>query len=621
MPRVGQIVPEFLHPHVQTYINDNTVFVDEVAEVTNPLRTLAVFASPKGRDNKFIQIDSQAAYLAEFGNPKYSLYGQPGYMPYAFLSQPETRVYCMRIMPDNAAYANLLIKAKVRVDSTDPLNPKLETKFVAEYFTGVNLSIDFLPSLEGTLDLTPDGNGFVTYPLMVIYSLGRGLYGNNMRVRISSHAEADKDNDYKNYRIELFDTENGLQRVEMMTGAAFIDAVQGFAQNTYYLEDVVNDGSAKIGCYFHQPALNEIFNIYKTDVDPDTAYTVKDFDFITGINKYTNDFDTHIVVNKTAADAVSLDRIEGVALSGGNDGAFDANADPAAREIAMNNKYIAAFEGEIDRKILSKRRMPCEFIFDANYQENVKKTLINLIVKRYDGFGYVDAGILNSAGDAMSWAEYFEDYGDRIFSKNCQHYKMRDPFSGKAIPMTVTYYIASKIATHFRNFGSETPLVGEAAATLTGYIRDTLMPVIDADDNEVKEYLYGKKVNYFQSIAENTHVRAVQSTSQFSAQSNKFSDLSEESNMHVLLYMKRVSEQMVASALYNFAEAEDRQRYTENLDIIFKPLTGIKVRSYGVKFEMNAWEEERSILHCYLDVVFRTIAKRGIIEIDINKRV
>jgi len=45
------------------------------------------------------------------------------------------------------------------------------------------------------------------------------------------------------------------------------------------------------------------------------------------------------------------------------------------------------------------------------------------------------------------------------------------------------------------------------------------------------------------------------------------------------------------------------------------------VRDADVSFAMNKWEEERSILHCYLWVIFKTINKRQIIEIDINKRV
>ena len=133
---------------------------------------------------------------------------------------------------------------------------------------------------------------------------------------------------------------------------------------------------------------------------------------------------------------------------------------------------------------------------------------------------------------------------------------------------------------------------------------------------EIKEELYTNRFNFIECVSEDTYVRAVQGTSQ-----STWSDLSEENNVAVLLEMKRMLEEFVSSKLYNFAEAADRIRFTEDADRMFSSFRNRKVRSFDVYFDMNAFEEERSILHCYLAVVFRTMAKRGIIEIDINKRV
>jgi hypothetical protein len=85
--------------------------------------------------------------------------------------------------------------------------------------------------------------------------------------------------------------------------------------------------------------------------------------------------------------------------------------------------------------------------------------------------------------------------------------------------------------------------------------------------------------------------------------------------------MKRDLEALVSTLSYDFAEATERARFTEDAGRLFAPIVGTKVRSAEVRFEMNTWEEERSILHCYMGVVFPTMAKRAIVEIDINKRV
>ena len=629
MPRVGQIVPDFLHPHQATYINDNTLFEDAALEpVLDPIRTLAVFTSGKGRDNVFVDMHNSADYIREYGNPNYFLYGQPGYMPDAFLGQGRPgasrgKVYCMRVMPDNASYANLAIVVKVKVDATDPDDKKLILRHEAQYFPEVTSSSNFSSLLESLTNLTPDVDGYKTYPVMLFYSAGRGVYGDAFRIRLSSHMQADRDNDYKNYRIEVFTTENGFERVESKQASMLSSAFETRMGEvySYYLEDVINENSKYIQTKVNEDILQTIFDLYKAEVNPDTDYTVETFDCIFGMNRETEYMDPTIVIERTAETYTPLDRIEGVALVGGVDGDFDINGDPTVRENAINDMYEKAFKGEVDRRILSKRRMPCEVIFDANYEDGVKRELIELILKRYDAYGYVDAGLLNNTEEAINWANYMKDIGDRVFSKECQHYMIRDRFTGKSIPVTTTYHLASIIPPHFKDIGNQIPVVGEERGLLTNFKRNSLLPVIDADDSTVKEALYLLRVNYYQAIGENVYIRGTQTTSQFSNDKRKWSDLSEENNMHVLLEMKRILEEYNASINYNFAEPENRRLFTEDVERVLEPYVGLKVRSMNIRFDMNEWEEERGILHCYLEVVFRTMGKRAIIEIDINKRV
>jgi hypothetical protein len=341
---------------------------------------------------------------------------------------------------------------------------------------------------------------------------------------------------------------------------------------------------------------------------------------ITVMNKHTVALESKILIQRTEPDAVSIDRIEGIVFTGGDDGAFSITNDPTARTNAINAAYISAFNGDTDKRILSKRRTPCELMFDANYDDLVKKMLIALLIRRYDAYGYIDAGILNTSTDAVDWADAMQDYCDRVFSKDCQHFKIRDPFSGKTVPMTMTYFLASRLPGHYKNSGNHVPFVGENYARLTGYVKDSLKPVIDADDMAIKEKLYVKKVNYVEAIAEDIYIRGTQSTSQFGNDSTKWSDLSEENNMVVLLEMKRIIETYVSSKIYNFVSATERRAFAEDMNNRFAGYVGSKIASFSIQFEMNQWETERSILHCYLSVVFRTMAKRGIIEIDINKR-
>ena len=71
--------------------------------------------------------------------------------------------------------------------------------------------------------------------------------------------------------------------------------------------------------------------------------------------------------------------------------------------------------------------------------------------------------------------------------------------------------------------------------------------------------------------------------------------------------------------IYDFGEPEDKVRFKQDCENALKSYKH-KVRSFEIEFTVTPYEAERGILHCNLAVVFKAINKRGIIEIDINKR-
>lgn len=619
MPQSSQIIPEYRHPHVMTVINDNTEFQETVAVPETGLHGLFIFTSGKGRDNVLLNKGSRPEYIEEYGRPNFLRYGQPGYMPYNFLGTGAAKAWCMRIMPDDATYANSVVVAKVKVvQSEDPTPvPSLLVYFQIQSHTGVSERGELIPLSEILADEDPDSDGFMSFPLFVISSAGRGVYGDSTRYRVVPAVQADKENDFKNYRFEIYELENTLRRKELFESALFYEAAVG--TQSIFVEDMVNDmdtGSGRINITTFQESFQKIFDIYKTDIDPATELTIETFDPIYGRNK-SGVAIPGIQFDLLNPDHISLDNPSAIPLGGGSDGSFEYGAaDPSVREDAIIESYQKAYSGELDRAVLSKRRSPSQIILDAGHSEEVKTEIIKLAIRRYDAYTIIDGGILNTVSDAVEWGESMKGMSDRIFSKECQHYKTRDPFNGKIIPVTITYFYASMLPIHFSTPGNQTPFVGERFAKLTGHIKNSLLPVIDADDKDNKEALYDLRINYFQTIKENTFVRGTQTTSQ-----NIWSDLSEENNMWVLLDLKREIEDMVNGLSYNLAEAEDRIAFKEHANRIINPYRGSKLREATVEFNMNPWEEERSILHCYLGVTFRTMGKRAIIEIDVNRRI
>lgn len=604
MPIVGQIQPSYLHPHVATYINDNTEFNDSAAGVVDDnVKLFYVITSRKGRDNVFLTHTNEYDWLKEYGTPNMNLYGQAGYMAHASLSTGICTVKTMRVMPEDATYANALIALKVKVDSD-----KLIVKHTCSFRDDINDKGDLLAGLEALRDEDPDGEGFTTLPLAALYCVGRGEYGNEFRVRLTQSMQMDRENDYKNCKVEILTTEGGLSSLGFYEGALHCEALEG--KRSIYVEDFVNDvktGSGHINMYIEPATLKQVTEMYKTLNPEITEQTMDIFGFLTKGQK---------ALPKVEIDpaTVILDSIEGIPLSGGTDGNF-SEKDAATRQANINAVLVKAMKGQIDKSIKSRRRVPADVMLDCCYDAEVKRAMLDLANMRKASAFYMDAGLLTTIAQATDWADDMLNLSPYLLSKNIHCYKIRDPFTYRPITVSINYLFATAIPMHFKNKGKHVPFAA-ANVRLTGHMPGTLLPVIDSDDSEIKEELYTKRINFFEAVSENVYQRACQTSAQLI-----WSDLSEEHNVNELYDIKRVIEDYAASRIYNFAEVEDRNRFTEDAKSLFSNRIGTHVRSIDVEFDMNSWEEERSILHCYISVIFKTIAKRVIIEIDVNKRV
>lgn len=469
-----------------------------------------------------------------------------------------------------------------------------------------------------------------TYPLFAIVSKGRGDYGNSLSYRITYDEASGADNQYINYILTVYDRANGTLDLKEEFRGTF-SPISVVNRQTLYLNDRVNDpinGSALIEIVINEDSttgIDGLFEAIKAIAGENENITINTFDIFTGKNK-AGALNAKYSVVSNSEGSVTFTELTGVSLEGGSDGAF-------TDESSLDDTYIKIFTGDntisYDTSILSKRRTPCEFILDANYSTNVKKALVALARRRKDARLILDANKQTSVGNVV---KYFEDLGifsdyaggnnatgthidDFVISNECQWYKTRDPFTGKVIEVTITHYLAQALPTHYVVNGEHIPFVGAQYSTLTNHIRRSVKPVIDADDLESKELLYTNRINFFESLAEDVYVHATQSTC-----NEKWTDMSEANNVDVILRMKRMLESFMSGMLYDFTDSEDRVRFTEDADRLFMNYPNTKLRSYEVFFDMNEYEQEKSILHCYLGVIFRSMGKRGIVEIDINKR-
>jgi hypothetical protein len=601
-------IPEYDHPFNVTLINDNSAIPRKPQVAPDRVNYLCVFVGGKGRDNKLIKMTTKNEFIKEFGKPNMLKYGQPILNAYASIIDAYSHAYCMRVMPLDALYSNMLVAIKYKV-----VDGNLEIKFVRNTEMALNNAEHLEDVLYQMKNDEEDEAGYKTIPFMAVRSLGRGVYGDSFRIRLTGLVRKKSKIDYRNYRFEVIDIDEGNSVVETFEGCLYDYAVNS---NSLILSDIVdgeNKYSTRIGIKLNSDAVEELYDVYDKMLQEagieNTVENFRLFDPVFGVHNDKTKIPNLVINNEELA----LDRLDGVPLMGGNDGSF-ADGIELEGEL-LENLYIKAFSGDLDRTILSPRRVPAKFILDANYPLAVKRCIVELAVKRYDMFVYLDAGIITTHDEAIIFGEDTVDLNYRIVSKGYQHYQIRDPFNGKKVPVTYTYHLATSLAKHIDLNGSHIPFTGEAYAIIPNAVKNSVLPVLDEYDEEKKEELYDLRLNYYEALAENVFARGTQTTAQ-----DLDSDLSEEHNMIMTLEIKDIAEKETISRRYNFAEPEDRQLFTEVLTERTKQYKDV-VRSISVLYDMTEEEEARSVLHCYVEITFKTIAKSSIVELNINRRV
>ena len=605
----GKNIVDYDHPFNVTIINDNSVIPEFNNSIPDRVNFLCVFMGGKGRDNKLIKMTSKTDFIEEFGKPDVLKYGQPILNAYASIVDQYSYAYCMRVMPTDACYSNLIVLAKYKLE--DNLKIKIVTKSIGQ-LNNVN---QFESMIEQETSFEEDEAGYKTIPLFAVRSLGRGKYGNSYRIRLTNVFSRKKGLPYRTYRFELLDVDEGNTVVETFDGCLYDHALNS---RSMILSDVV-DGETKfsnrVGVYVNEEAFETIYNQYCAMYAPGEA-PVKDYKLFDPINAINNDKTKINLVEivQDEEDCVALDRLDGVPLIGGTDGALEGLEDIHESELA-EDLYIKAFAGKLDKAILSPRRIPVKFMLDANYPLSVKRQMVQLGLTRYDALVFLDAGLITDHEEALIFGEETVDLNYRIVTKSYQHFQIRDPFSGKKVPVTMTYDYACNLARHIENNGIQTPYTGETYATLKGAVKNSLVPVLDESDEDLKEQLYDLRLNYYEAIAENVFARGTQQTAQ-----DLESDLSEENNMLVTLEIKSIAEKETIAKRYNFAEPADRQLFTEVLNERIRHVRDM-VRSIEVLYDMTEEEEAKQIIHCYIEVIFKTLAKSSIVEINVNSRI
>ena len=482
-------------------------------------------------------------------------------------------------------------------------------------------SDDVILGNEVQVDPTPDANGYRAVKVFEVCARGRGSWGNNIRWKLESYARGDRLSQYKNYTLSIYEISNAtLTKKEEFTVAFSPSAVNADGDTLYadYLIGDPFDNSSYVVLVSNPLAFQEMFAAY-AEVCPDTSLTAEKFDPLTGRQFGTSmQSIENLFIDTTSNGVVSVSGASGIALGGGSDGDFDPNS--PNRDKAMAAAYLRAYSGEIDRNVRSKKMFPTDVILDANFDVATKEAIHNLVVERQDCMGVFDlgikfntfAGLMEELADLEVWCT------DRNETIEGYRGKIQDPVSWKIVPVTSTYALASMLPLHFQQHGDKhVPMAGSSYGIMTGFISGTAWPVYDDDlDSTIMDTLTESKVNFLKVNTRKQVVRGAQTTRQ-----DADTNLSEMSNVFILLDIRRDAIQICEQYEYNFAREQDLQRFNKSAKLLAEKYQDNQVKQISAEFDMNDWESERGILHLYVDFVHENIIKRSIVEISVNRGV
>ena len=326
---------------------------------------------------------------------------------------------------------------------------------------------------------------------------------------------------------------------------------------------------------------------------------------------------------------------------------FDANYNMTSEEsIEIDTRTVPLFNNST---VLTDREANALAVlgsssFDLTFTDiNVKKAMYDLNEFRNKngmkinperGAGcslYLDCGLIGLKNIGINNELLFiiksmEAFDGRATSIDLGYYDIFDPINGKRVKVTTSYLLATSLIPHLvkeginkpftYNYAQLTAIQRDSLLTVSGnMIRDTFRPDIDLIDWDVKEELYKSRINYYETTDEGRIVqRAVQNTRQREA-----SALLEENNVRVLNTLKKGLEKACKGYLYQWNDPTVRKGYTKAQMEVYRPWIGTLVEDLDIKFDANEFEQERMMMHCYVEVKFRDIVKRIILEININR--
>lgn len=379
----GYTAPKYTFPHTEVSINDNSSYsLTKAVPVERATKMLFVGRFPRGVDGEIVKITNGASELeTKFGRGSYAEFGQPILNAYAAAETGYADLDILRIVAPDASRANLYVYVAYKIDKTDSTNPVMKIKYLTKSFEknpdGSTAAEKMGMVAANTVGMRADSmkptlEGYTVEYLMAIAAKGRGVYGNNIAIKIVDSERYDKMNDYKNYELQVLESNNIIERNQICLYSAAI-----YHNSSIYAYDKINDpvdGSDNIIIDVNAEVLETMAQTYHDEIyskatnkqiyEYGRKYGLKT---LIGINKEIEDEsdDNHYVVTNLRKymdlDATNFDPIIGT----------NKLLNPRVTKIYKNNGHVNIYGLEIEPVEIDDTGAAKNVILTATYGNNL----------------------------------------------------------------------------------------------------------------------------------------------------------------------------------------------------------------------------------------------------------
>ena len=459
---------------------------------------------------------------------------------------------------------------------------------IAEIAYGQNSS--FTTNMDPTADP-------ITFPLFTITDIGRGV--SLKRWRIVPDYLSSKAKEIMQYTFEILEEDKVVERFAF---ALDPDTKDPYSGKCIDLRTQIDGKSDQIRMKYYPDAIAAFYQAISTSIGTET-YTLdelKKVDVLFGTTRKGENIPS--IVYDTAGGCVDLASPYGLTIDKGSNGSLGDC--PTDHEDILHQLYLDAFNGSVDEngEIYDLNTYMIDIIADANYPEDVKREIENLVMFREDCVAMIDMGTeLTTLDEILVYAQ--KAAKSRYVYQTFLAYDIIDPYTNRQIKVTAMYDLVAKLVPHFANGRSRAFAGIKHDVILESAIKGTVnfIPKIVPSINQ-NQVLDDAKINY----ASYYDGRLVMET-EYSTQ-ERYTQLSYINNVFNLQDLIKAIRARCPIIRYTFMDKEGLKEYQEDVTAIIDRYTD-KYMSISFHYIEDKIYEQNHIYYAAIEVRFKNFVQ------------